>query len=142
MPVPLPTITLNGNLTEDPTLRYTKNEKPVTSLRVACSERKRTEAGEWVDGESVFINVTCWNQTATNAASSLTKGDTVVISGKLKQREYTDNEGNKKTIYEVEADSVGAELRRFSYSKSNENASWNPPFASGSTDNTIWGKSF
>ena len=140
--MPLPTITLNGNLTEDPTLRFTKNEKPVTSLRVACSERKRTEAGEWVDGDSIFINVTCWNQTATNAASSLNKGDSVVISGKLKQRDYTDNEGNKRTVYEVDANSVGAELRRFSYSKSNENSSWSPSPASSSTDNTIWGKSF
>ena len=140
--MPLPTITLSGNLTQDPVLRITKSNKPVASLRVACSERKRTESGDWVDGESIFIDVTCWNQTATNVTSSLNKGDTVVVSGKLKQRDYTDNEGNKRIVYEIDADSVGAELRRFSYSKSNENSSWNPPPASGSTDNTIWGKSF
>jgi single-strand DNA-binding protein len=139
--MPLPTITLSGNLTQDPELRFTKNEKPVATLRVACSERKQ-ENGQWVDGDKLYINVTCWNQTATNAAASLTKGDTVVLTGKLKQREYQANDGQTKTIYEIEADSIGAELRRFSYSKSSENSSWNPTPASGSTDNTIWGKSF
>jgi single-strand DNA-binding protein len=139
--MPLPTITLNGNLTQDPELRFTKNEKPVASLRIACSERKQ-ENGQWVDGDKLYINVTCWNQTATNVAASLNKGDTVVVVGKLKQREYQANDGQTKTVYEIEADSVGAELRRFSYSKSGENSSWNPAPASGSTDNTIWGKSF
>ena len=139
--MPLPHITIHGNLTEDPTLRFTKNDKPVASIRVATSERRRTESGEWVDGDSLFINVTCWNQTATNVASSLNKGDSVVVVGKLKQRDYTDKEGQSRTVYEVEADQVGAELRRTAYQK-NDNAAWNPAPASGSTDNTIWGKSF
>lgn len=140
--MPLPIITISGNLTQDPELRFTKNEKPVATLRVACSDRKRTESGEWVDGETLYINVVVWNQTAQNAASSLNKGDSVVLQGKLKQRDYTNQEGVQKTVYEVEADYLGAELRRFSYSKQSDNSSWNPPPASGSTDNTIWGKSF
>lgn len=139
--MPLPNITIYGNLTEDPVLRFTKSEKPVANMRVAASERKRTESGEWVDGDSVFINVTCWNQTANNVVSSLSKGDSVIVVGKLKQRDYTDSNGQSRTIYEVEADQVGAELRRSAYQK-NENVAWNPPPASGSTDNTIWGKSF
>jgi len=140
--MPLPIITISGNLTQDPELRFTKSEKSVVTLRVACSDRKRTESGEWVDGETLYINVIAWNQTATNAASSLNKGDSVIVQGKLKQREYTDKEGQSKTIYEVDADYLGAELRRFSYSKQSDNSAWNPPPASGSTDNTIWGKSF
>jgi len=142
--VPLPIITIQGNLTQDPELRFTKTEKPVVSLRVACSDRKKDAQGNWSDGDSLYINVTAWNTTAQNAASSLNKGDSLIVTGKLKQREYQANDGQTKTIYEVEADSLGAELRRHSFSKQaqDSNSSWNPPPASGSTDNTIWGKSF
>jgi single-strand DNA-binding protein len=140
--MPLPLITISGNLTQDPELRFTKTEKAVATLRVACSDRKRTESGEWVDGETIYLNVVVWNQTATNAAQSLNKGDSIVVQGKLKQRDYVDKEGQTKTIFEVEADYLGAELRRFSYQKQSDNVSWNPAPASGSTDNTIWGKSF
>ena len=139
----LPQITIIGNLTQDPELRFTKTEKAVASLRVACSDRKKDASGNWVDGETLYINVTVWNTTAQNIAASLSKGDGVIISGKLKQREYQTNEGETKTVYEVEADSVGAELRRRAFTKQAEtNTPWSPAPASGSTDNTIWGKSF
>ena len=139
----LPAIVIQGNLTQDPELRFTKTEKAVASLRVACSDRKKDASGNWVDGETLYINVTVWNTTAQNIAASLNKGDGVIVTGKLKQREYQTPEGQTKTIYEVEADSVGAELRRRAFTKqADTNATWNPPPASGSTDNTIWGKSF
>lgn len=138
----LPQITIIGNLTQDPELRFTKTNKPVATLRVACSDRKKDEAGQWVDGDTLYINAVVWNATAQHVAESVSRGDTVIITGKLKQREYQDNDGNTKTIYEVQADYVGAELRRTAYNKTTENSSWNPSPASGSTDNTIWGKSF
>lgn len=140
--MPLPVVQIVGNLTMDPELRMTKSQKQVASLRVACSDRKRTESGDWVDGETLYINVTAWNATALHTVETVKKGDTVIVSGKLKQNEYVDKEGVTKVSYEVQADYVGAELRRTPYSKADTNATWNPRAASGSTDNTIWGKSF
>lgn len=114
--MPLPTIIIVGNLTADPELRFTTTGKSVASLRVACSERKKDPTGQWVDGDKVFLNVNCWNETAENITATCQKGDTVVVTGKYKQRSYTAKDGQEKTVYEVEADSVGAELRRKSYS--------------------------
>ena len=110
--MPLPTIIIVGNLTQDPELRFTTTGKAVASLRVACSERKKDPAGQWVDGDKVFLNVNVWNDTAENTTKTVVKGDTVVITGKFKQRSYTAKDGTEKTVFEVEADSVGAELRR------------------------------
>ena len=79
--MPLPTIITVGNLTADPELRFTTTGKSVASLRVACSERKKDPAGQWVDGDKVFLNVNCWNETAENITATCQKGDTVVVSG-------------------------------------------------------------
>ena len=113
--MPLPTIIIVGNLTQDPELRFTTTGKAVASLRVACSERKKDPAGQWVDGDKVYLNVNVWNDTAENTTKTVVKGDTVVITGKFKQRSYTAKDGTEKTVFEVEADSVGAELRRKSF---------------------------
>ena len=113
--MPLPTIVIVGNLTQDPELRFTTTGKAVATLRVACSDRKKDPAGQWVDGDKIFLNVTAWNETAENATYTVFKGDTVVVVGKLKQRSYTAKDGTEKTVFEVEAESVGAELRRKSF---------------------------
>jgi single-strand DNA-binding protein len=113
----LPTIVIVGNLTADPELRFTTTGKSVATLRVASSERKKDPAGQWVDGDKIFLNVNCWNDTAENITKTCTKGDTVVVTGKLKQRSYTAKDGTEKTVFEVEADSVGAEVRRAAFNK-------------------------
>ena len=118
--MPLPTIIIVGNLTQDPELRFTTTGKAVASLRVACSERKKDPAGQWVDGDKVYLNVNVWNDTAENTTKTVVKGDTVVITGKFKQRSYTAKDGTEKTVFEVEADSVGAELRRKAFSAQGE----------------------
>lgn len=113
--MPLPTIVIVGNLTQDVELRFTTTGKAVATLRVACSERKKDASGNWVDGDKIYLNVNVWNDTAENVTHTCFKGDTVVVVGKLKQRSYTAKDGTEKTVFEVEADSVGAELRRKSY---------------------------
>lgn len=134
--MPLPTITFTGNLTQDPELRFTGTGKAVASLRVACSERKKDAQGNWVDGDKVFLSVNVWNDTAENATKTLTKGDTVVITGKFKQRSYTAKDGTEKTIFEVEADSVGAELRRKAFASQGEIMRDKP--AATQSDNNPW----
>jgi single-strand DNA-binding protein len=132
----LPTIVIVGNLTADPELRFTTTGKAVASLRVAASDRKKDPAGQWVDGDKIFLNVNVWNDTAENVTHTCFKGDTVVVIGKLKQRSYTTKDGQEKTVFEVEAESVGAELRRKSF-KANTVIQADKPHATQS-DNNPW----
>lgn len=104
----LPTITIVGNLTADAELKFTNSGKAVTNLRVACNERKKNEAGEWVDGESVFLDVTVWKN--AEAVSRLTRGSKVLIVGTLRQNDY-EKDGVKIKAYRVNADHVAEELR-------------------------------
>jgi single-strand DNA-binding protein len=134
--MPLPIITLTGNLTQDPELRFTTTGKAVASLRVACSERKKDAAGQWVDGDKVFLSVNVWNDTAENVTKTVFKGDTVIITGKFKQRSYTAKDGTEKTIFEVEADSVGAELRRKAFTP--QAAIMRDKAAATQSDNNPW----
>jgi single-strand DNA-binding protein len=102
--MPLPTIQLVGNLTADPELRTTSGGKFVTNLRLACNDRKKNEAGEWVDGDSLFIDVVCWrNAEAINA--TLVKGSKVVVLGTLRANDY-EKDGVKVKAYRVNADDV------------------------------------
>lgn len=111
----LPQIIINGNLVADPELRFTGSGKAVVSIRVACSERKKDASGNWVDGDATFLTVNAWNDLAENITTTLTKGDTVTVFGKLKQRSYQAKDGTEKTVFEVEADSVAADLKRASF---------------------------
>lgn len=104
--MPLPTVTMTGNLTGDPMLRFTGSGKAVTSLRLACSERRRNkDTGTWEDGDTTFLDVTCWRN-AEEVADKLTKGQTVIVSGVLRQRTYQAKDGTDRTTYEVTADDV------------------------------------
>jgi single-strand DNA-binding protein len=102
----LPTISLQGNLTGDPELRTTASGKYVVSLRVACNDRKKDQTtGEWVDGDTLYLDVVSWkNAEAIN--NTLGRGAKVLIVGTLKQREYETKDGQKRTVYEVNADHV------------------------------------
>jgi single-strand DNA-binding protein len=100
----LPVITVIGNLTADPELRTIASGKQVCNLRVASNERKKNEAGEWVDGESVFLDVSCWRN-AEAIASTLAKGSKVIVLGTLRSNDY-EKDGVKVKAFRVNADEV------------------------------------
>ena len=107
------TITLVGNLVEDPQLRFTASGHAVLSARVASTPRTfDKQSGEWRDGESLFLSINAWRQLAENIAESrLSKGQRVIVQGRLKQRSYETRDGEKRTVYEIEADEFGPSLR-------------------------------
>lgn len=106
----LPTVIAVGNLTADPELRFLPSGQAMCKLRIACSERRKNkDTGAWEDGDTTFLNVTCWRQTAENVASSFTKGCRVSVIGRLKSRTVESAEGAKQTYYEVDAESVAAD---------------------------------
>ena len=108
-------ITVVGNLVDDPELRFTPAGQPVARFRVASTPRFRDNAsGEWKDGDSLFLTCNVWRQAAENAAESLQRGMRVIVSGRLRQRNYETKEGEKRTVYEVEVDDVGPSLRNAS----------------------------
>ena len=102
-------ITLVGNLTRDPELRFTTGGRGVASFGIAVSRRYQVN-GEWQEQTSYF-NIVAWGQLGENAASTLTKGMRVVVSGRLEQREYQNREGEKRTAIEINADEIGPSLR-------------------------------
>ncbi len=106
------TITLIGNLTADPELRFTPSGAAVAGFTVASTPRFMDKASnEWKDGDTLFLRCTCWRQMAENVAESLTKGARVIVSGRLKQRSYETREGEKRTVIELEVDEIGPSLR-------------------------------
>lgn len=106
------TVTVIGNLTSDPELRFTPNGLAVASFTVASTTRILDKtSNEWKDGDTLFLRCSVWRQYAENVAESLTKGTRVLVTGRLKQRSYETKEGEKRTVYEVEVDEVGPSLR-------------------------------
>jgi single-strand DNA-binding protein len=105
-------ITVIGNLTNDPELRFTPNGAAVASFTVASTPRTfDRQSNEWKDGDTLFLRCTVWRQAAENVAESLHKGTRVVVQGRLKQRSFETREGEKRTVVELEADEVGVSLR-------------------------------
>ncbi len=105
-------ITLIGNLTADPELRFTPNGAAVANFTVASTPRTfDRQTNEWKDGDSMFLNCSVWRQYAENVAESLTKGTRVIVSGRLKSRSYETREGERRTVFEVDVDEVGPALR-------------------------------
>src|SRR5688500_14622026 len=102
-------VTLVGNLTREPELRYTQGGKGVTSFGLAVSHRYQVN-GEWQEKTS-FFNVTAWDQLGENAAATLSKGTRVIVSGRLEVREYDARDGGKRTSVDVIADEIGPSLR-------------------------------
>jgi single-strand DNA-binding protein len=106
------TITVVGNLTDDPELRFTPSGAAVANFTVASTPRffdKQTN--EWKDGDALFLRCSVWRQAAENAAESLQRGMRVMVQGRLKQRSYETREGEKRTVYEIEVDEVGPSLK-------------------------------
>jgi single-strand DNA-binding protein len=105
-------ITVVGNLTADPELRYTQNGIPVANFTIASTPRTLDRAtNEWKDGEALFLRASVWREFAEHVAGSLTKGSRVIATGRLKQRSYQDREGNNRTSIELEVDEIGPSLR-------------------------------
>ncbi|GAA2180456.1 single-stranded DNA-binding protein [Brooklawnia cerclae] len=105
-------ITLIGNLTSDPDLRFTPSGAAVANFTVASTPRTfDRQNNEWKDGETMFLNCSIWRQAAENVAETLTKGMRVIVQGRLKSRSYDDREGNRRTVFEVEVEEVGPSLR-------------------------------
>jgi single-strand DNA-binding protein len=106
------TITIIGNLTSDPELRFTATGTPVANFTVASTPRSFNRAtGEWEDGEALFMRCTIWRQAAENVAESLTRGARVVVQGRLQQRSFQTQEGEKRTVMELTVDEIGPSLR-------------------------------
>ena len=105
-------VTLVGNLTDDPELRFTAQGSAVANFRMAVSKRVRdAQTNEWKDGETSFFKVNVWRQLAENVAETLTRGTRVVVTGTLRMRSWETQEGEKRTVVEIEAVDVGPSLK-------------------------------
>ena len=105
-------ITVVGNLTADPELRFTPSGAAVANFTVASTPRiYDRQSGEWKDGEALFLRCNIWREAAENVAESLTRGSRVIVTGRLKQRSFETREGEKRTVFEVEVDEIGPSLR-------------------------------
>src|ERR1700710_152492 len=106
------TITIVGNLTDDPELRFTPSGAAVAKFRIASTPRTfDRQSNEWKDGEALFLSCSVWRQAAENVAESLQKGMRVVAQGRLKQRSYETREGEKRTVVELDVEEVGPSLK-------------------------------
>lgn len=106
------TVTLVGNLTDDPELRFTAQGAAVANFRIAVSKRIRDpQTNEWKDGDTSFFRVNVWRQLAENVAESLTRGTRVIVTGTLKMRQWETQEGEKRSVVEIEATEVGPSLK-------------------------------
>ena len=106
------TITVIGNLTSDPELRFTPSGSAVANFTIASTPRTfDRQSSEWKDGETLFLRASVWREAAENVAESLTKGARVIVSGRLKSRSYETKEGEKRTVIELEVDEIGPSLR-------------------------------
>src|SRR6188508_589090 len=106
------TITVIGNLTDDPELRFTPSGAAVAKFRVASTPRfMDRQTNEWKDGEALFLRCSIWREAAENVAESLQRGARVIVSGRLKQRSFETREGEKRTVVELEVDEIGPSLK-------------------------------
>jgi single-strand DNA-binding protein len=107
-----PILTIVGNLTNDPELRFTPSGQAVASFTVASSARFLDKTtNEWKDGDALYMRCSVWRQYAENVAESLTRGTRVVVTGRLKQRSFETKEGEKRTVIEMDVEDVGPALR-------------------------------
>jgi single-strand DNA-binding protein len=105
-------LTVVGNLTADPELRFTPSGAAVANFTVASTPRIfDRQSNEWKDGDALFMRCSIWREAAENVAESLTRGSRVIVQGRLKQRSYETREGEKRTVVELEVDEIGPSLR-------------------------------
>jgi single-strand DNA-binding protein len=117
------TITLVGNLTADPELRFTPSGAAVANFTVASTPRTfDRQTNEWRDGDAMFLNCAVWRQAAENVAESLQKGMRVIVQGRLRSRSYETRDGERRTVFEIDVDEIGPALR-YATAKVTRNAS-------------------
>jgi single-strand DNA-binding protein len=104
-------VTLVGNLTDDPELRYTPNGAAVCKFRIAVNRRFQDQSGQWKDGDTSYFTINAWRTLAENAAESLTRGTRVIVAGRLNYRTWENQDGDKRSAIEVEADEVAPSLK-------------------------------
>ncbi|HVQ49204.1 MAG TPA: single-stranded DNA-binding protein [Mycobacterium sp.] len=128
-------ITVVGNLTADPELRFTPSGAAVANFTVASTPRIfDRQSNEWKDGDALFMRCSIWREAAENVAESLTRGSRVIVQGRLKQRSYETREGEKRTVVELEVDEIGPSLRYATakVNKANRSGGGGGGFGSGS----------
>jgi len=128
-------VTIVGNLTDDPELRYTPNGAAVAKFRVAVNRRYKDQSGEWKDGDTSYFTVNAWRTLAENVAETLTRGTRVVVSGRLQYRAWESQDGEKRSAVEIEADEIGPSLRW-----ATARIERNPRSNSGSSSSGDWGE--
>lgn len=105
-------VTVIGNLTADPELRYTQGGLPVANFTIASTPRSFDKSSnDWKDGDPLFLRASCWRDMAEHVAGSLSKGSRVIVSGRLRQRDWESKEGERRTSIELEVDEIGPSLR-------------------------------
>lgn len=109
-------ITICGNCSDAPELRFTPDGKATARMRVAVTERYPNTAGTWVEGPTSWHTVLAWGRLAEHAVDSISKGDRVIVHGRLAQREYTTDAGERRTVWELTAEDIGLSLRHLSAS--------------------------
>lgn len=129
---------LVGNLVGPVEIRFTQSGKAVGSLTIAVSDRRKTDSGDWEDGNTWFARCTLWGELAENAAASLDKGMRVVAWGRLGQRDWEDKDGNKRSSVEVTVDSIGPDLR-YATAVVSRVASQRPQGGRGGANSASWG---
>lgn len=106
------TVTIVGNLTQDPEMRFTPNGVAMVSLSIAVNRRRfNRDTNSWEDGDASFFNATCWRDLAENVSESLRKGTRVVITGSLKQRSWETQEGERRSVVDIQVDEIGPSLK-------------------------------
>jgi single-strand DNA-binding protein len=106
------TLTVIGNLTADPELRFTPSGAAVASFTVASTPSKyNRDSGKWEDGDALFLRCNIWRQAAENVSESLRRGDRVIVTGRLKQRSFETREGEKRSVVELDVDEIGPSLK-------------------------------
>jgi single-strand DNA-binding protein len=105
------TITISGNLADAPELKLTTGGKATARMRVAVDSRRRDASGEWVDGPTTWYTIIAWDHLAENLTETLGKGDRVLVHGRLEAREWTTDDGQTRTVWEVTAEDAGPSLR-------------------------------
>lgn len=105
------TVTLVGNVTDDPELRFTPSGAAVANFTVAVNRRYKNADGQWEDKLDGFFRCNCWRDMAEHVAESLTKGTRILVTGRLQQRSWEDQDGGKRSAFEIQVDEVGPSLR-------------------------------
>lgn len=105
------TVTIAGNTADAPEIRFTEGGRPVAKLRVAVNSRYQDGGGQWVDGPTSWHTVIAWGALAENLADSIGRGDRIVVHGRLEQRPYETESGEKRHAWEITADEIGVSLR-------------------------------